>query len=488
MIGSMPDAQGDEGRPQRADLLLRGGAVVTMDEQRVVYEDGYVAIEGGRIVGVGENADCRFTAAHTRDLTGRAVLPGLVNGHTHLSNGISRGLFDELPLADWVKQGMWPSLRANTAEVTYAGARAALAENLLGGVTTTVVGEFGNPDKASIEGVLRAVTESRSRSVVSRMSVDSDDDHDPSQATPADVRETTDDALAEVSRLRTAFDSPLVEVVPEALGVLRCTPDMVREFTAYARSEGTRMTMHVASSPDERDEATRRFGMGSIERLAELDALGPHLLIAHCVWPNENERRLLAESGTGVSHNPVANLMYASGIAPLAEMVEAGVRVGLGTDGASTNNGQNMWEAMKFAIFLQKSRLGAAWGSAELALELATIGGARAIGLDGRVGSLEVGKRADLIVVDLDRPHLVPRGTWPTNLVYSGNPDAVRTVLVDGQVLVDDARLTMWDHDEIVRDGNAAARLMNSRTGLNDLYRDRTRWTWRRETPDARAR
>lgn len=479
MTGSVTSAHRDEGESRTADLLLRGGAIVTMDEQRVVYQDGYVAVTDGRIVGVGENAGCDFEAAQTRDVSGCAVLPGIVNGHTHLSNGISRGLFDELPLADWVEQGMWPSLRASSVDTTYAGARAALAENLLGGVTTTVVGEFSSPDKEGIEGVLRAVTESRSRSVVARISVDSDDDHDPSQATPRDVRESPDAALAEVSRLRAAFNSHLVEVVPEALGVLRCTPEMVRQFTAYTRSEGTRMTMHVASSPDERDEALHRFGMGSIERLAELDALGPHLLIAHCVWPNENERRLLAESGTGVSHNPVANLMYAAGIAPLAEMIDAGVRVGLGTDGASTNNGQNMWEVMKFAIFLQKSRLGADWGSAELALELATIGGARAIGLQDQVGSLEVGKRGDLIVIDLNRPHLVPRGTWPTNIVYSGNPDAVRTVVVDGEVLVEDGRLTMWDHDEVVQAGAAAARLMNSRTGLNDLYHGRSRWSWR---------
>ncbi len=461
------------------DLLLRGGAVVTMDDQRTVHEDGYVAIDAGRIVAVGATQDCDVVAAETRDLADAAVLPGIVNGHTHLSNGISRGLFDELPLADWVERGMWPSLRASRADTAYHGARVALAENLLGGVTTTVVGEFGSPNRDSIEGVLQAVTESGSRAVVARISVDSDDDHDPSQATAPDVREGIDEALAEVSRLRATYDSDLVEVVPEALGVLRCTPEMVREFTAYARGEGTRMTMHVASSPDERDEALRRFGKGSIERLADLDALGEHLLIAHCVWPDATERALLAQSGTGVSHNPVANLMYASGIAPLAEMIEAGVRIGLGTDGASTNNAQNMWEVMKSAVFLQKSRHGAAWGSAELALELATIGGARAIGMDAEIGSLEVGKRADLMVVDLARPHLVPRSTWPSNLVYSGNPDAVRTVVVEGRVLVDDGRLTGWDHDELVRGGDAAADRMNAVTGLGDLYRGRSRWTWR---------
>ena len=464
---------------RKVDRLLRGAVVVTMDAQRTVYENGYIAIDDGRVVGVGPDRDCDFESTDTWRLSDVVVLPGLVNAHTHLSNGITRGLYDELPLADWVERGMWPTLRANDAGTAYQGARVALAENLLGGVTTTVVGEFGCPNHEVMDGVLRAVTESRSRAVVARISVDSEDDHDPSQATAPDVRESVDQALAEVSRLRREYNNSLIEVVPEPLGVLRCTPEMVQAFADYARSEGTRMTMHVASSPDERDEALRRYGKGSIERLAELGALGPHLLIAHCVWPNEVERRLLAETKTGVSHNPVANLMYASGLAPLAELIDAGVRIGLGTDGASTNNGQNLWETMKMAIFMQKSRFGAAWGSAELALELATIGGARAIGMDAEIGSVEVGKRADLILVDLLRPYLVPRNTWPSNLVYSGSPHAVRSVLVDGVTVVDEGRLSMWDHDEVVRAGNASADLMNSRTGLADLYRERSRWTWR---------
>lgn len=463
----------------QADLLLTGACVVTMDAERTVHQEGYVAIRDGRIVSIGPAEECRVRAGEVRHLPNAAILPGMVNGHTHLSNGISRGLFDELPLADWVERGMWPSLRASRRDTAFHGARVAVAENLLGGVTTNVVGEFGSPNHDSIEGVLEAVVESGTRAVVARISVDSEDDHDPSQSTAADARESVDSALAEVSRLRDTFNSDLVEVVPEALGVLRCTPDMVREFTAYARSEGSRMTMHVASSPDERDEALHRFGKGSIERLADLGALGDHLLIAHCVWPTENECNLLAETGTGVSHNPVANLMYAAGIAPLAEMINAGVRVGLGTDGASTNNGQNMWEAMKFGIFLQKSRFGAAWGSAELALELATIGGAQAIGMDQEIGSLEAGKRADLMVVDLDRPHLVPRSTWPSNLVYSGNPSAVSLVLVNGEVLVDGGRLTRWDHADVVAGGDAAADRMNRITGLADRYRGRSRWTWR---------
>lgn len=465
--------------PTRIDLLISGATVVTMSPERTVYRDGFVAVKDGKIVDVGSSvSECPYEAAEERQLTDCVVMPGIVNGHTHLSNGISKGLFDEMPLAAWVERGMWPSLRAARESTSYEGARVALAENLLGGVTTTVVGEFGTPQNSSIDGVLRAAQESRSRAVVARISVDSEEDFDPSQAVPADVREGIDAALAEVDRLRGAYNSDLLEVVPEALGVLRCSPEMVSEFANYARSEKTRMTMHVASSPDERDEAIRRFEMGSIERLSELGALGEHLLIAHCVWANANECDLLAESGTGVSHNPVANLMYAAGTAPLSEMLDAGVRVGLGTDGASTNNGQNMWETMKMAMFMQKSRFGAGWGSAELALELATIGGARAIGLDNEIGSLEPGKQADLIVIDLARTHLVPRSTWPTNLVYSGSPNAVVSVLVKGEFLVDEGRLTVWDQDEVVRSGDRAADQINQAIGLAEDYHSRTRWTW----------
>ncbi len=464
----------------KADILIIGGPVATMDAGRRAFDAGYVAISGTSIVGVGAAADCPYTARRTYDARRMATLPGLINCHTHLSNSISRGLFDELPLADWVSQGMWPSLRASTSATAYAGARAALVENILGGVTTMVVGEFGRPDPGTLDGVLRAVRESGARAVVARMAVDSSDESDPSQSTATDVRDSIDGALQEVDRLRALFNSELIEVVPEPLGVLRCTSDMIREFTAYARAHQSRMTMHVASSQDEIVESQRRFGMGPIERLSELDALGDHLLIAHCVLPTAEEITLLAMSRTGVSHNPVSNLMYAAGIAPLSEMLSDQVRVGLGTDGASTNNGQNIWETMKFAIFLQKHRFGASWGSAELALELATIGGAHAIGMADSIGSLEVGKRADVILVDIDRPALLPESTWMSNLVYSPDPSAVRTVIVNGVVVAEADRVSAWSTEEVVAAGHRAAATMDRVTGLARAYRGRTGWNWHR--------
>ncbi len=461
------------------DLLLNGGIVVSMNDRRQVFSPGYVAITDGAIVAVGPSHEATgIVAKHSIRTDNKVVLPGFVNGHTHVSNGIHRGLYDELKLAEWIPFGMWPVLRSLTQDRSYYGTKVTIAENLLCGVTTGVIGEFSSPDHHAIDGALSALTESGMRAVVARICVDEGESDDPSQASPEDVRESIDGVLAEVDRLRKTYDSSLIEVVPEPLGVLRCSPDMVKALTAYARSEGTRMTMHVASSPDESEECMRLYGVGSVERLSQLGVLGPHLLIAHCVIANDRELAMLAEAKTGVSHNPVSNLMYAVGTAPLAEMIDVGVRVGLGTDGSTTNNGQNMWETMKMAMFLQKARFDATWGSGELALELATIGGARAIGMDDSIGSLEVGKRADMIVVDLDVPQLVPRQVWPSNLVYSNHSSAVRTVIIDGKTLVDDGQLVGWDMADVATNANRAAEEVNRATGLADRYRSRTRWEW----------
>lgn len=449
-----------------------------MDTSRRVWPAGFVAVRDGAIASVGPAQNCPLRARTVIDTRGRVVIPGLVNGHTHLSHGIYRGLLDELPLGGWASGGAWNLVRDSTRETAYAGARVSLSENLGGGVTTVVAGEMSVPDVHAIDGVLQAVHESGCRAVIARMCADSADETDPSQTMPTAVRDKPADAVSEIARLRAEFGGPLVEVVPEPLGVLRCTSEMIDALTAYASEEGCRMTMHVASSRDEVAAAHRRFGKGCIEQLAELDVLGPHLLIAHCVWPGARELELLAATRTGVSHNPVSNLMYGLGIAPLSEMLDAGVRVGLGTDGASTNNSQNLWETMKFAIFLQKSRFGARWGSAELALELATIGGARAVGMDHLIGSIEVGKRADVVVLSTDRPQTLPRATWVSNAVYSADPSIVELVLVDGRIVVSDGTPTAWDSDDTAALADTAAELLNRTTRLADGYRARSRWRW----------
>jgi 5-methylthioadenosine/S-adenosylhomocysteine deaminase len=463
------------------DLLVRGGVVVTVDDDRRVFAPGYVAITGQQISGVGPLIDAPKTAAEVRDGSHMVVMPGLANGHTHLSQGLFRGLFDELSLKEWLELVLWPTLRAMDEELGYAAARLALSELLRCGVTAIAAGEFSQPDHGTIDGVLRAINESGMRARVARMAIDSPEPEPASQTVPEDCRDTIPVAIAELDRLRGRWNSERVTVIPEALGLMRCTPDMVLAMTDYARGHGTSMSMHVASSEGEVEGSRRRFGLRAVEKLNEMKVLGPQLLMAHAIWLSDAEIPLVAESGTRVSHNPVSNLTYATGIARLKELLDAGVRVGLGTDGIPTNNGQNLWETMKFAMLVAKQRLGdAEFGSAELAIELGTRGGAAALGLADDIGVLAPGRRADLIMLDDERAHLAPHATIVSNLVYAQQPDAVRTVIIDGRVVVDNGRLMVWDEHEVIEEANRAGDEVLRRSGLFDWQRGRTRWQWLR--------
>jgi 5-methylthioadenosine/S-adenosylhomocysteine deaminase len=465
-----------------ASLLFVNGLVLSMDASRHVWQSGFVAIEGDRIVAVGPMQSCEVVANRTLDLHGDLVMPGLVNCHGHFEEAIHRGFFDEASLAEWMNVGFWPCVRVMTQAMAYASARLAIAELLLSGVTSTAASECSVPNADAIDGALRAATESGIRAVVSRTVVDSPVSLPASQSVPIDLREGVASACEEVLRLRRRWNSGRVQVVPEPLNMLRCTPEMIQSLSALAVSEACDMHMHVASSRSEVEGSLSRYGRRPIEQLSHLKALGPHLLIAHCVWPSPAEIALLRDTGTRVSHNPVANLQYAEGIAPLSEMLEAGVVVGLGTDGSSTNNSQNLWETMKFSMFLQKHRLERAeYGSAEHALELATLGGAAAIGLGREVGSLEVGKKADIIVVDSKRTNLVPTETIVSNMVYAGNPAGVTTVLVGGDILVEGGRLVRWNLDDVVAEAQAAAAEVVERTNLAPVLRGKSRWLWDRQ-------
>ena len=254
---------------------------------------------------------------------------------------------------------------------------------------------------------------------------------------------------------------------------------MVQTMHQVSLDTGSHFVMHAASSQDERDESNRRFGHGSITELERLGVLGPKTLLAHGVWLDDGEINLVAERQTGISHNPVSNAYYASGVARLPEMIEASVRVGLGTDGASTNNSQNVWETMKMSVLIQKQwREQASFGSAELALELMTIGGARALHLEDEIGSLEVGKRADLIVVDTERLALSPSQTVISNLVYSNDPLAVRDVYIDGERLIEKGKHVSLDHGSVITRAREAASTVLGRTGLDTYLTERTTWTW----------
>ncbi len=462
-----------------SDVLLTDALVLTMDHARTAYRNGYVWMRDGLIQEVGAMpAPVTLpTGAEIRSMQGRhLVMPGLVNAHNHISNNVVRGTFDEGSREDYGTR-MFAALRALDGGASYAGALSSLAEQLRGGVTTTQAGEFGHVDRPA--GVLRAIEDSGQRAVFSLAVMDSADETVDSQTVPQEFRETPSEAVERLDSLENRFGSALVTVAPEVLSPMRCTPEMIRTLHAYSVRRGVPLFMHVGAARDEMEESLRRYRSTTVEFLESLGVLSPRTVLAHANYITEAENGLLARYGTGVAHCPVANIWAGGRIPMLAEWLEAGVRVGLGTDGATSNNGQNLWETAKMAVLLQKSRLAdRTYASAELGLELLTIGGARALHMEDRIGSLEPGKQADVICIDIDRPTLTPSATVTSSLVYSHDRDAVRHVYVGGVELLRDGRLISLDVAAVVDLVEREARRVLSAPGVGRGFAERSRILW----------
>lgn len=472
---------GERLTPKGPEVILTDAMVVTMDDERRAFASGYVWMKGGRIHGVGPMSELGEVAAEIprRSFERHIIMPGLVNCHTHLGNGFLRGIYDEMPLEVWFSKGMWPVLDGMTARAGAAGAYLSGLELLATGVTTTASGEICTPRREVMDGVMTALQTLGIRAIVSRIVMDSSDDSSAAQFIPEAFRETPAEAAEELRRLQKLYNSDRLSVVPEALGVLRCTPEMIQAMHELAMETGSHFTMHVASSQDERDESRARFGHGSVTELDRLGVLGPRSLLAHTIWLDDDEIRCLAERQVGISHNPVANAYYAAGVARLSDLLAGGVRVGLGVDGASTNNGQNIWETMKMAMLFQKQKLEqASFGGAELALELMTRGGAAALHMEDEIGSLEPGKRADVIVIDASRLPLAPWQTAISNLVYSNDPWAVREVYVDGELLISGGRHRSMELGSVLDEAEWALGDILRSTGLDQYLATRSRWKW----------
>jgi 5-methylthioadenosine/S-adenosylhomocysteine deaminase len=455
----------------RVDVLIRGGIVLTMDPARRILAPGFVAIRDGRIVAVNGGHGEVFDAEETINASGYLVMPGLINAHGHLVQTLYRGLGDEYAQSAWPRHIVFRLSTALTADHAYNGARLALLELLKSGVTTTADSHFTHVHKDSIDGVCRAISESGVRAVVSRAAMD--------RSFGAQEEMFWEDigiAVAETERVRTRWNSDRLQIVPEALSPQRCSPGLIQMMAAFADKTGTMWHMHVSSGKAEAEFILDHHGCGPVEYLDSLGVLSHRLLAAHCIWLRPQEIALLAQHNVKVAHNPVSNMYLGAGVAPVLALLAQRITVGLGVDGAATNNSQDMFETMKAAMLLQKvSGLSATIGSAEMALEMATLGSARALGLADIVGSLEPDKAADIVLLDANQPHLAPHGRLISNLVYSGKASGVRTVLVGGEVILRDGRHVRWDEDEIILQANESQ--MALLTATDSLYLlERSNW------------
>ncbi|MGE0254272.1 MAG: amidohydrolase family protein [Alphaproteobacteria bacterium] len=434
---------------ERVDLIVGGAFVVTMEAGRQPVADGAVAVRDGTIVAVGPRADivARFDAATAIDGRDRVVLPGLVNGHTHAAMTLFRGLADDRALMDWLQNWIFPAEEKFVdADFVRAGTRLACLEMIRGGTTTFVDMYFFNDTVAEV------ADECGLRAVVAAAMIDF----------PSPGHKGWDDSFASGAAFVRRWQGRNGRITP-AFGPhapYTVSPEHLKQVAAAARELGAPLTIHLAESPGESEDIRKRYGSTPVAWLDANAALGRNVIAAHVVWADAPDIARLAATGTAVIHNPTSNLKLASGIAPIPEMLAAGVRVGLGTDGAASNNDLDMWEEMRLAALLHKGRtLDPTVMPAATVLRLATAGGAEAVGLGDHVGSLVPGKRADLLQVRLDAAHLTPLYDVVSHLVYAARAADVVTTVVDGKVLMRDGVVRTLDEAGVRAAAEWAARI-----------------------------
>jgi 5-methylthioadenosine/S-adenosylhomocysteine deaminase len=435
-----------QGTPRQVSLIVTGGTVVTVDATRRVIPNGAVAIDGADIVAV-DTADAvakQFRGTDTIDATGQLVLPGLINTHTHAPMVLYRGLADDLALMEWLNKYIFPAeAKTVSPEFVRAGTRLAALEMIESGTTTFVDMYYFE------EEIARETKAAGLRGVLGQTVI---------QFPVADAKTPAEGLARAEAFIRKFKDDPLITpaVAPHSMYTL--DGPTLKASRELSRQYGVPTLIHLAETRDEIQAAQERFAVSPTAYLDSLGFWGPGVLAAHGVWVSESEIAMLKQRGVGVAHNPESNMKLASGVAPVTGYLRAGVAIGLGTDGAASNNDMDMFEAMRVASLLHKLQTAdpRALGAAT-ALEMATMGGARALGMDRLIGSLERGKRADLIVVETRSARQTPLYDPISHLVYTTRGDDVRHTIVHGRVLMRDRKVLTLDTAAVLAEARAWA-------------------------------
>jgi 5-methylthioadenosine/S-adenosylhomocysteine deaminase len=434
-------------------VLIKDATIITLDDANRVFE-GSVAIDRGRIAAVEPSGNANFNIAFDDviDGRGRALMPGFIQSHIHLCQTLFRGAADDLELIDWLKQRVWPMEAAHTPESLYVSARLGIAELIKGGTTCALTMETVN----HTDSVFRAVEESGFRATVGKCMMDQGDD------APEALIEETDDSIAESLALLERWNGRAEGRIRYCFAprfALSCTREMLERISSLSVELGVMVHTHASENRDEIAMVERATGKRNIEYLSDVGLTAPHVVLAHCVHLDDAEMEILRRTGAHVAHCPSSNLKLASGVARIAEMLDRGVSVSLGADGAPCNNRLDMFTEMRAAALLQKVLRGSRALPALTALRMATRGGARALGLADQIGSVEVGKRADLQLINLDRLHTTPRPDPISTIVYAAEADDVDTVIIDGQIVMQERRLLKFNEQDVITQAREQARV-----------------------------
>jgi 5-methylthioadenosine/S-adenosylhomocysteine deaminase len=437
------------------ETVIAGGRILLMDEKDTILTDGAVAIDGDRIVAVGNREEIgnRFYGRNRIDGARSLIMPGLINGHTHAAMTCFRGIADDMELMEWLNRYIFPAEARNVnPDLVHWGSLLACAEMIRSG-TTTFCDMYIFEEEAAL-----AAKAAGMRCLVGEVLFDFPS---PNAKTPAD-------GLAYTRRMLEKWaDDPLIRVILEPHALYTCSPALLRDAKALADEYRVLYAIHLLENRAEAEQLREKFGRSALRFLQEIGWLTERFLAFHCVCMEEEEIRLFADYGCRIVHNPESNMKLASGVAPVPAMLKQGVTVGLGTDGCASNNNLDMFQEMDTAAKLGKvALLDPTVMSARTVLRMATCDGARALGMGAETGSLEPGKKADILIIGLDEPHLTPLYNEYSQLVYAVNGADVDTVLINGRVVMRDRGLLTIDEDEAMRRVNEiASRVKKS---LND--------------------
>ncbi|ALF56268.1 5-methylthioadenosine deaminase [Nostoc piscinale CENA21] len=423
-------------------MIVGGDFVVTMNDAQPVIKNGAVAINNGKIVAVDtqDKILAAYRASKRLPGEGKVLMPGLVNGHSHTAMVLFRGLADDLSLQDWLQNYIFPAEGQFVNENFIRVGETLACWEMISGGTTTFVDMYFKPDVAA-----RVVERCGLRAVIAPSSIDF----------PSPGFRGWDDAFAAavdfVKRWKGRNPRIIPALAPHAPYTV--SPEHLTQAIQAARQYDVPLTIHLAETQTEVQDIQQRYNATPVQHLENLSFLESRVFAAHVVWPNESEIELMAKRGVGVIHNPDSNLKLASGFAPVPAMVQAGIQVGLGTDGAASNNDLDMWEAIRLTALIHKGKtLDPTTLPAKTVLRMATLGGAEALGLADKIGAIKVGLQADLIQVDLTSAHLTPLYDVISHLVYAAKAQDVDTVIVDGQVLMSERRVFTVNTEQIRRE------------------------------------
>src|SRR5215213_4193803 len=435
--------------------LIKNGTLLTMDAEGTTIS-GDLLIRGGRIGSVGEAVG---GADIVIDAEGCAVLPGFVQTHVHLCQTLFRGAADDLSLIDWLKKRVWPMEAAHTAASARASARLAVAEMIKGGTTCALTMETVSHTAEAF----RVVEETGWRATVGKCMMDKGDD------VPAALHEETASSINESLALLEDWHNRAGGRIRYCFAprfAVSCTRGLLTEVARLARERGVMVHTHTSENRTEIEMVERETGQRNVAYLNSLGLTGAHVALAHCVHLDDAELSILAETGTHVAHCPSSNLKLGSGVAPVKEMLERGISVSLGADGAPCNNRLDMFTEMRSAALLQKVSRGADALPAARVLRMATLDGARALGLESEIGSIEAGKLADITVLELGRLHTTPRPEVVSTVVYAAEARDVRDVLIDGRSVLRDGVLQSLNEREVVAEAARQYEQLSARADI----------------------